>query len=470
VTAPVEIVAPRAERVAWAPTDVLRLIVAGVALIVTLVVGALFDDTVVDFFEKLLRGLDALPTWLVTALYDLSQLMALVLFGGGLVVALYRREWRFLLAIVAAMAIASVLFELTRPLLDHAARRVTDVNNDYTPVDSGDLPESVAVVTALVTAAAPWVSRRWRRGAWFVVIALSISWFVASPIEFDVVVALMCGWFAGAFVIAAMGAPSRRPTGTSIAGGLAAVGVPLARLEQADVDARGSSPYFATACDGMPLFVKALGEDERSADVMFRVYRRLVPRHLGDEKAFSTLRRAVEHEALVALAARDLGVRTPRLVAFTSADPNGYVLAYEQIAGRSFDRVPSDRVTDGALSAIWEQVALMRAHRVAHRDLRLANVFLDDRECPWIIDFGFSELAASDLLLDTDVAELLASSTTIVGRDRALAVAASVVGPVALVAARDRLHPATLSGATRTAMKAAPGLLDDLRTHVTTLS
>ena len=70
----------------------------------------------------------------------------------------------------------------------------------------------------------------------------------------------------------------------------------------------------------------------------------------------------------------------------------------------------------------------MRRHRVAHRDLRLANVFLGDDGQSWIIDFGFSELAASDLLLHTDVAELLASSTTVVGAERAIAVAESVVG------------------------------------------
>jgi len=289
---------------------------------------------------------------------------------------------------------------------------------------------------------------------------------VTSPIAFDVVVALLCGWVAGAFVIAAFGGPSRRPTGDSIASGLAAVGVPLSRLEQADVDARGSSPYFATTVDGAPLFVKALGEDERSADLMFRLYRRLVPRHLGDEKAFSSLRRAVEHEALVALTARDLGIRTPRLVAFTSAHPNGYVLAYEQIAGRSFDRLPSERVTDESLAGIWEQVKVMRKHRVAHRDLRLANVFLDDCDRAWIIDFGFSELAAADLLLDTDIAELLASSTTVVGVARAVDIATAAVGCDALAAARLRLHPSLLSGATRTAMKSAPGLLDELRTGV----
>jgi len=45
-------------------------------------------------------------------------------------------------------------------------------------------------------------------------------------------------------------------------------------------------------------------------------------RQLGDDRPFSSLRRMVEHEALVALAARDVGVRTPRFVAFANAMPN----------------------------------------------------------------------------------------------------------------------------------------------------
>src|SRR5215831_9558634 len=125
--------------------------------------------------------------------------------------------------------------------------------------------------------------------------------------------------------------------------GLAQVGRPMRTLERAGVDARGSTPYFGVGSDGTKLFVKALGEDERSADLLFRLYRSVQPRQFGDERPFSSLRRAVEHEALVALAARDLGVRTPRLCAFASAEPNGYVLAYETIDGKSLDRLdPAD--------------------------------------------------------------------------------------------------------------------------------
>ncbi|MFA5883293.1 MAG: hypothetical protein WDA60_05545 [Acidimicrobiia bacterium] len=450
----------------WAPSDVLRLIVSGVVLLVTVILGVLFHDGITEFLSDLLRGLDALPEWLVTALVLIAELLAVVLIGGGLVVSIVRRQWRFLAAIVIAAAVAVLLFVVLQPLTDGGSPSVTDLNRSLTPVDPDALPSSVAVVTAVVAAAAPWVSRRWRRAAWTLVVVVAVVWFIGSPIEFDVVIALLCGWFAGALAVAALGAPSQRPTQEAIEAGLAAVGVPLADLRRADVDARGSSPYFGTAVDGTPLFVKALGEDERSADLMFRVYRKIAPRDLGDEKAFSSLRRAVEHEALVALAVRDLGVRTPRFVAFASAVPNGFVLAYEQIAGKSFDRVPLEQMTDDALAGIWAEVAVMRAHRVAHRDLRLANVFLADDGQAWIIDFGFSELAASDLLLNTDVAELLASSTTMIGPERAIAVATSVVGADALAAARSRLQLGMLSGATRTAMKANPGLLDDLRARL----
>ena len=226
------------------------------------------------------------------------------------------------------------------------------------------------------------------------------------------------------------------------------------------MDARGSSPYFGTAPDGQHLFVKALGEDQRSADLLFRIYRWAQRRDLGDERPFSTLRRGVEHEALVALAARELGVRTPRLAGFATADPNGYVLAYEAIEGRSLDRLEPAEMTDDVLAAIWEQVVLMRRHRIAHRDLRLANVFLAADGAVWMIDFGFSELAASDLLLTNDIAELLASSTLQVGAARAVAAGRAAVGPEVLGDALDRLQPWALSGATRTGMKETPGLLD----------
>ncbi len=256
------------------------------------------------------------------------------------------------------------------------------------------------------------------------------------------------------------------PRGDAVVEGLAGVGLPLTSLEPAAVDARGSTPYFGVAADGTGVFVKALGDDERSADLLFRLYRTVRPRNFGDERPFSTLRRSVEHEALVALAARDLGIRTPRLRAFAAAEPNGYVLAYDAIEGRSLDRLDPADVDDGVLDAIWWLVMQLQSHRIAHRDLRLANIFRDDDGRVWLIDFGFSEMAASDLLLAADVAELVASSSLYVGPERAVAHARAAADLQTLARAADRLHPWALSGATRAGQKQHPGLLDDLRTRL----
>jgi undecaprenyl-diphosphatase len=152
-------------------------------------------------------------------------------------------------------------------------------------------------------------------------------------------------------------------------------------------------------------------------------------------------------------------------VAFATAEPHAFVLAYEAIEGRSLDRLDPDEVTDQVLADIWALVGEMRAHRIAHRDLRLANVFLAADGAVWMIDFGFSELAASPVLLATDVAELLASSTLQVGPARAVAVGHGAVGGAVLRDAVGRLQPWALSGATRTGMKGRPGLLDELRSE-----
>ena len=75
---------------------------------------------------------------------------------------------------------------------------------------------------------------------------------------------------------------------------------------------RGARWYVATGADGARFLVKVLSPDERSVDLLYRTYRYLRLKNVGDERPFSSLRRSIEHEAFVALQARDVGVATPR--------------------------------------------------------------------------------------------------------------------------------------------------------------
>jgi undecaprenyl-diphosphatase len=464
----VEIVAEDPGRVTRAPSDALRLATAVVTTAVVVVVGLVFGNAVVAFTSDLLRGLDAFPSWLVTTIVVLAQLASVAIVAGVVLTAIRLRSGLLVATTVAAAAAAAALAAGLSSLLEAEGEALTQLQPaDAWYAESSWTAVGLAVLAAAVATVGPWVSRGWRRAGWAGVACVAVVHFATNPVAFETLAALLAGWLAGSLTTFVAGAPSQRPSARAIAEGLDAVGVPLRRIEQASVDARGSTPYFATATDGSKLFVKALGDDERSADLMFRIYRRVQPRDLGDEKAFSTLRRAVEHEALVALAARDVGVRTPRLVAFASAEPHGFALAYEAIAGRSLDRLAPEELTDEVLDGVWTQLALLRTHRTAHRDLRLANVFLADDGIAWLIDFGFSELAASDLLLATDLAELLASSSAVVGPERAVAAGVRGVGGPAVTSALPRLRLPMLSGATRTALKAEPQVLDELRAAVT---
>jgi glycosyltransferase 2 family protein len=454
------------EIVTRSPSDVLRLVVGVVLVLALLLVEWLFGNALVTFASDLLRGFLAIPKWIVNALAVAGRIIAVAFLVFGLALTLLRNGWRMLGTVVAAAALGAVLVPLLDGIVDVAdGDLVTKLSTGLGPVTDPRFPSvvGVGVTTAVVTAAAPWLSRGWRRWAWVLVFGLAFTRFVSSPLSFDSLQAVLLGWVAGAAVLVLLGAPTRRPTADAIAEGLDRNGLPMATLEPANVDARGSTPYFGVGDDGSRYFVKALGQDERSADLLFRLFRYVQRRNLGDERPFSSLRRAVEHEAFLALAAHDVGIRTPRLRAVATAEPNAMVLAYEAVDGKSIDGLEPSALTDDVLTAIWQQIAALHKHRIAHRDLRLANIFLASDGVVWMIDFGFSELAASDLLLANDVAELVASSSVVVGPARATAHAEAVVDPDTLAFATKRLQPWALSGATRTALKEKPGLLDDLR-------
>ena len=388
----------------------------------------MFGDTLVAFTSDLLRGLDALPSWIVDVVVLGTRILWVIVLGGLLWWTLHGRQWRMLATVAAAGLVAAALVSLLDGLIETDSGQVlVDVGVDLGPLTNDGFPSTagIAAVCGVLTAAAPWLDRRWRRAGWALIAGLTVTGFVDSPVAFDSILAVLVGWLSGAAVLVAVGAPSRRPTLQAVIDGLNTVGVPVQQLEQAGVDARGSTPYFGVDADGC----QAVRQGARRG----RAQRRRAVPPLPPPSAPQLRRRAtVPHACGAPSSTKRSSPSSPSrwacgrraCAAFATADPNGFVLAYDAIDGRSLDRVEPTEVTDEVLAAIWRLVGELRRHRIAHRDLRLANVFLDDSGDVWLIDFGFSEVAASDLLLATDVAELLASSSLCVGAERAVASAA----------------------------------------------
>src|SRR5690606_10183697 len=124
----------------------------------------------------------------------------------------------------------------------------------------------------------------------------------------------------------------------------------------------------------------------------FRALRWMQLSRSGDPPPEISLKRAAEHEALVSHHVRSFGLATPRVLAVTDLGDNNVALVYVALQGASLDRVDPDCITDEVLDQVWGHLVCLRDHGVAHRDLRLANVFLSDDGVTQLIDFGFAEL------------------------------------------------------------------------------
>ncbi|MFV0317296.1 MAG: lysylphosphatidylglycerol synthase domain-containing protein [Microthrixaceae bacterium] len=463
------------------PLDVIRLLVFAISA-VAVVLGTRYLRQGMDGLEENISSALSFKAPLVRITLDSLLIAATIVTSiATMVVPLVTRRWRLFGYVITANIAAGVAIAAINSWVgDLDSLKEATVGTNGLAIDaSTDVAAATPVVAAFI-ALAPFVSVRWRKaGMWAVAATLILRVVVADGASTHLLMVLTVGGAIGSAVLLAYGRPATQPRPSAIASALRSNGLPMKTIDRATVDARGSVPWFATLETGDRLFVKVLGTDQRAADLLFRTYRMFRLRNVGDERPFSSLRRTVEHEALVAFNARDVGVRTPRLRAMSAVGGDGFLLAYDMIDGASLDSVEPDELTDEVLEAIWAQVAILRTHRIAHRDLRLANLFLarsadnsrgahDDAPAPWIIDFGFSEIAAQDQLLNTDVAQLLTSLALVVGPQRAVRPAVDALGTERTAACLARLQPAALSGSTQSALKDNDKLLDDLRDEIGT--
>lgn len=465
------------------PTDLQRVLVGLLVTIVGFFLATYLNTINEAITVEVINGIGTFPGPIIVLTIITIDFIALIVPVAVLGYMIWQRMWRRLGVGVLAAALAIGAVVLVEDFI------VSKFSSGDLPFTSPDwvctvdptgfgldcIAEArgwgsvlyITALTAFFSTLAPWLSRKWRRFGWILIAVLTLARMIDGlkpPVDDILIVGI--SYTIGAATLLILGAPDRRPRGLDIAAALDRSGLALSTLSVAAVDARGSTPYFATTVDGDQLFVKVLTPEERAADNMFRVVRMTRLKGVGDERPFSSLKRAVEHEAVVALKATADGVKTPRLEAVADIPPNSVVLAYKMLDGTSLDGVEASDLTDDLLRGVWGQVGVLRQRRTAHRDLRLANVFMDADSQPWIIDFGFSELAATDGQLRSDIAELLMSTASVVGAERAVTNAVAVLGREPVADASGRIQPIALSGATRDALKKQKGLDEDVRDQI----
>ena len=448
------------------PGDVIRLITAGLVLAGALAVTITTHATYAGASAAAVTALA--PAALAgRVLAGLVLAVLVTAAAAAVVVTLRYRRFRLLAGLAGAAVLASaVVIGIIQLAGGQRPRDLAAGAGQWPWLTGGSLagPALLAAAVAVTVAAAPWLSRPWRRAAWITLWLAAVVRLItgtASPAE--AVVAFAAGVTAGAAVLVLFGVPDRRIGPEGIAAALGSAGLPVTSVEPAGVEAKGSRPFVAAAADGKPLFIKVLGSDQRDADLLYRAYRFIRLREVGDTRPAASLIQAVEHQALAAVMAERAGVAVPAVRQVIKTADGSALLAMDRVDGSSLDQIPAQRLSDTMLRKLWEQVDRLHRARIAHRSLRAANIVADGTGRPWVVDFSFSELGATQRQMALDVAELLASLAAIIGADRAVAAAAAVIGPDRVAAAVPLLQPLALSAGTRRAVGRQDGLLTQTR-------
>jgi uncharacterized membrane protein YbhN (UPF0104 family) len=216
-----------------------------------------------------------------------------------------------------------------------------------------------------------------------------------------------------------------------------------------------------TAADG-PLDIVVFDRDQQAAGAFYRIYRSV--RLLGpvSRSAPLTVDRTVERRALLSYAAEDADVPTPRLRALLRVGPEAAVLAYEHHEGTTLAK-RNPGCSDEELNHIWGAVSKLHARKVTHRALTADRILLTGDGRAMLLDPGDGDVAASDLQIRLDVAQLIAELALYVGPDRAAGLAREQADAHELVAVVPLLQPVVLARSTRKALRHHRAVLPALR-------
>ncbi|WP_329173436.1 lysylphosphatidylglycerol synthase domain-containing protein [Streptomyces decoyicus] len=447
------------------PADLLRLLlgIAGIALVLGLATFA--HGTTQGLARDIGTGAKAAPPLLINLAGLTSSVAVLIVPVAFAVERLVKRDGlRIADGVLAAVLAHGVSLAADLWVADAAPASIRAALTQ--PLDNGALSAPVhsylAPVIAYMTAVGMSRRPRWRVAMWCVLLLDAFAVLVGRyTTPFAIVTTVLIGWTVAYGTLYAVGSPNVRPTGQNLLAGLRRVGFhPVSALRAEDATATDPSEhpdrgrrYLVTLEDGPPIDVTVVDREQQAHGFFYRVWRRLSLRGINQRRSLQSLRQALEQEALLAYAAIAAGAHAPKLIATSELGPDAVMLVYEHIGGRTFDSLADEEITDALMHSAWRQVEALQSRRIAHRRL-VGDALLMDRSGNIVLtELRGGEIAAGDLVLRMDIAQLLTTCGLRVGAERAVAAAVEVLGPDAVADSLPLLQPIALSRTTRATLR-----------------
>ncbi|MEU0780812.1 lysylphosphatidylglycerol synthase transmembrane domain-containing protein [Streptomyces sp. NPDC006173] len=446
------------------PSDLMRLLVGVLAIAVLLAIAAFAHGTTSGLEQDINKGTGQAPDLLIKIAGLASSIAILLVPVAFAIERLIKRDGlRIADGVLAAVLAHGVTLATDLWVAKGAPGSIQEALTQPSPGDIHALTDPVhgylAPVIAYMTAVGMSRRPRWRAVLWVVLLLDAFSMLVTGyTTPFSIILTVLIGWTVAYGTLYAVGSPNVRPTGRTLMAGLRHVGfhpVSAAREETPETSENGDRGrrYFVTLEDGPPLDVTVVDREQQAQGFFYRVWRRLTLRGITTRRSLQSLRQALEQEALLAYAAIAAGANAPKLIATSELGPDAVMLVYEHTGGHTLDSLPDEHVTDDLLRDTWHQVQALQSRRIAHRRLAGDAILVDRSGKVILTDLRGGEIAAGDLLLRMDIAQLVTTVGLRVGAERAVASAVGVLGPDAVADCLPMLQPIALTRSTRATLR-----------------
>lgn len=446
------------------PSDLMRLLVGILAIAVLLAIAAFAHGTTSGLEQDINKGTGQAPDLLIKIAGLASSIAILLVPVAFAIERLIKRDGlRIADGVLAAVLAHGVTLATDLWVAQAAPNSIQEALTQPSPGDIHALTDPVhgylAPVIAYMTAVGMSRRPRWRAVLWVVLMLDAFSMLVTGyTTPFSIILTVLIGWTVAYGTLYAVGSPNVRPTGRTLMAGLRHVGfhpVTAAREEAPESTESGDRGrrYFVTLEDGPPLDVTVVDREQQAQGFFYRAWRRLTLRGITTRRSLQSLRQALEQEALLAYAAIAAGANAPKLIATSELGPDAVMLVYEHTGGHTLDSLPDELITDDLLRETWHQVQSLQSRRIAHRRLAGDAILVDRSGTVILTDLRGGEIAAGDLLLRMDIAQLVTTLGLRVGAERAVASAVGVLGPDTVADCLPMLQPIALTRATRATLR-----------------
>jgi undecaprenyl-diphosphatase len=323
----------------------------------------------------------------------------------------------------------------------------------------------VALAISIATAGLPYLSRTVQRLVELIVFLAILATVVAGHgLPANVLGSMAIGWGVTAAMHLIWGSPLGLPSGDELRTALATIGIEADSVKRTPYQTWGAAHYRIVTHGGEALVASFYGRDAADAQLLSKVYRLILYRNSGPALALTRLQQ-VEHESSVTQLAARSGARVPQVISASEIGPShDAVLIARSVSGTPFDQLGPESLSDQVLDDLFSQLLRLRSARISHGAISPHTLLAaEDGGTATVVDFRNGLSAATDFLLDQDLAGAMASAALVAGAERTARSVVRIVPSELLPGALSHLRRAGLDPAITVALKGKKTLLDDLR-------